>query len=624
MFAEDFVDELKDRIDLYDLISPYVQLKKVGAKWRGLSPFNQEKTPSFYVDSIKGFFHCFSSGEKGDAFSFVQKIENLTFPEAIEFLANRFGITIRYSDKTGGIKKSIHKSIKSDLYNVHQLATEWFVKRFNEENKESKVAKDYWLNERNFSLDTAKEFAIGYSPIDRFALGQYLENQNINKQILEKSGLFNEKKQSGKFASRFCGRLIIPIHEKIGRVCGFTARVLSVTPSWGDKKPPKYINSPETPIFSKGELLFNLHQANKEINENQEFVLVEGQLDAIRCYINGFKTTIAPQGTSFGESQAMLLRKSNPKGVVCLLDGDEAGQKAAFSYISTFLKTGLDARFSCLPNGKDPDQILLEQGPLELQKIIDNGVSSIEYAIQFKLKGNKSPQAAEIRSICELIFKYIVEIDSLIMRETYLNELSRILKISQKTITEEFTHFNRSKKPNYKKISNSKHKITDNNSSTHLTTAEDDLLFCILHDKRVASPLAQIFDLTWLNLEIPAGRILAKIMAETKADGPVPENRIVDFLEDDMERTAYHQNYYQEVSSFDENSFLQHTNECLLAIFIRFIKQQERKILLSLRDKQQNKDQSNGLHLKLQKLRQHRQNPPKLIFSDQNSTYSNA
>ena len=417
---------------------------------------------------------------------------------------------------------------------------------------------------------------------------------------------------------------MIPIREKIGRVCGFTARQLAMTPSWGDRKSPKYVNSPETPIFLKSDLLFNLYLANKEINETREFILVEGQLDAIRCWVEGFKTVVAPQGTAFTDSQAMLLRKSNPKGVVCLLDGDEAGQKAAFSYIPTFLRVGLDARFTTLPEGKDPDQILIEEGTEGLQNILDKGMTAIEYAVHFKLNGKANPQASEIRAVSELVFSSISEVDSLIMRDSYLKELSRNLKVSFQTMNEEFNHFKRSKKPKYKTGKDRKEEISRKKASPRLTTAEDDLLFCLLHDNRVASPLAQIFDPTWLNLDIPAGRILAKIMAETKADGPIEPNRMEEFLEDDSERNVFQQNFFQEVSSFDENSFLQHTNECLLALFIRSIKQKEKRILTDLENSSDQSDLLSTLRSELLELRKNRKNPPQLIFSDQHTRYSHA
>ena len=185
---------------------------------------------------------------------------------------------------------------------------------------------------------------------------------------------------------------MIPIREKLGRICGFTGRKFSVTPEWGEKKAPKYVNSPETPIFLKGQLLFNLDLANKAINEQKDFLLVEGQLDAIRCYTEGFHTTVAPQGTAFKDSQAELMRKSNPRRIVCLLDGDEAGQKAALSYVPIFLKTGLDAHFATIPVGSDPDQILVNQGKEGLQKLIQEGQPMVNYVCSKILSSNPTPQ----------------------------------------------------------------------------------------------------------------------------------------------------------------------------------------------------------------------------------------
>ena len=249
--------------------------------------------------------------------------------------------------------------------------------------KENQTAQNYWVDERKFSLETAHEFGVGYAPVDRHALGKFLSSKGISEKLLSKSGLFYDRKNTNEWISIFCGRLMIPIREKLGRICGFTGRKLSTTPEWGEKKAPKYVNSPETPIFLKGQLLFNLDLANKAINEQKDFLLVEGQLDAIRCYTEGFLTTVAPQGTAFKDTQAELMRKSNPRRVVCLLDGDEAGQKAALSYIPIFLKTGLDAHFATIPVGSDPDQILVEKGKETLSKIISEGKPMVQY-VYFK------------------------------------------------------------------------------------------------------------------------------------------------------------------------------------------------------------------------------------------------
>ncbi len=326
--ADGFVNELKGRIDLYDVVSPYVQLKKSGSSWVGLSPFSQEKSPSFYVHPDKGFFKCFSSGEGGDAISFIQKIENLEFTEAIEFLAQRFSIPLQYAEENGSsAKPAVSRSLKSDLYELHKLVAEWFHQRLFDEDQDSQNTKKYWLEDRGFTLETAQEFLIGYAPVDRFALGKYLKTRNFSLPVLKKSGLFREGKGKELGPTVFTGRLMIPICDKIGRICAFTARKLEQTPEWGDRKSPKYVNSPETPIFEKGNLLFNLHLANKEISEDSEFLLVEGQLDAIRCWDMGFRTVVAPQGTAFKDSQAMLLYRSKPKGVVGVFGWGGGGAK---------------------------------------------------------------------------------------------------------------------------------------------------------------------------------------------------------------------------------------------------------------------------------------------------------
>ena len=232
--ADGFIGELKEKIDLFDLISPYVQLKKSGASWVGLSPFQQEKTPSFYVHPQKGFFKCFSSGETGDAISFVQKIENLEFQEAIEFLSQRFGIPLRYDSKESA--QPFVKSIRAQLHSINEAAKNWFHAQIKEKTKEDQSALEYWIETRKFSPLDAEKFGVGYAPVNEFALAEHLLKQNFSIEILTKSGLFREKLRQGKLVSIFQGRLMIPIHEKLGKICGFTARKLACTPEWGERK----------------------------------------------------------------------------------------------------------------------------------------------------------------------------------------------------------------------------------------------------------------------------------------------------------------------------------------------------------------------------------------------------
>ena len=611
--AEGFINELKERIDLFDLVAPYVELKKSGSSWVGLSPFQQEKTPSFYVHPQKGFFKCFSSGETGDAISFVQKVENLDFQEALEFLSQRFGIPLRY--ESGGASQSFVKSIRAELHAVNEEAKKWFMKQLILETSESKVAWQYWIEERKFSTQTAIEFGIGYAPTDEFALAEYLTLQNFSKEIMSKSGLFREKLRQGKLVSSFQGRLMIPIHEKLGRICGFTARKLANTPEWGEKQAPKYINSSETPIFQKSQILFNLHLANKAIKDQKDFILVEGQLDAIRCFIEGFETVIAPQGTAFTESQADLLKKSNPRNVICLLDGDEAGRKAGLKYVPIFIGIGLNARFATIPAGSDPDQILLNEGKTRLNEILDESISMIEYVIK-NLQIEEDISSPNIsKNICDFIFTSLNKIDSLVIKESYLKELATLLGVSNEAVKKDFSKFERQKLPKYRlQNPNPSNKEKKDNSPVRLTNVEDDLLFVLLHDDRIAGPLAYLIEPGWLNLQTIAGNILAKIFAEVNAEGPIDFRRMEDFLENDQERKVFHHCLYKDHGDEEKDTFLQLANECLSVIFLRSSKEREEKIRAHLRAAEENATLME-LRNELKEIRKLRNSPPTLSLS---------
>ena len=611
--AEGFVSELKDRIDLHDLVSRYVQLKKSGASWVGLSPFNKEKTPSFYVHPQKGFFNCFSSGEKGDGITFIQKLENLDFYEAVEYLSREFNIPLRFQEGTSP-SQSHGQSVRKGLFTIQEMAKNWFQEQFNRSGSEYDIAKEYWVETRGFSDSDAKAFEIGYAPVDRFALGRFLSQNGHSDQLLAKSGLFYERKTNKDWVSIFCGRLMIPIREKLGRICGFTGRKLLVTPEWGDKKAPKYINSPETPIFLKGQLLFNLHLANKEISEESDFILVEGQLDAIRCHVEGFKTTVAPQGTAFKETQAELMRKSNPRRVVCLLDGDEAGQKAALSYIPIFLRTGLDARFAKLPKGSDPDQVLSTKGRAALLEIIQKGQSIVDYACKNILSTNPTPQ--EKGKVTSFLFPALSEMESMVMIDSYLEEIASALKVTAESVKGDFKNFKKNNR--YANKTKSLSSATEKNRSDYterLTTAEDDLLYCLLHDVRLGNSLAQVIEPSWLDTKVVAGRILAKILAEMLADGPLDVSEMQDILEEDEERFIFQNLLYQEPSDDPDYDLINLANQCVSALFLRFTRKSEKILLHKLRETDSNTYNTNELRTQLKEIRISRKSPPQILLA---------
>jgi len=605
--VDGFVNELKDRIDLYDLAQRYVQLKKSGSSWVGLSPFNQEKTPSFYVHPSKGFFNCFSSGEKGDAISLVQKMENLSFMEAVEFLAKEFNFPLRY--EKGSSSKPFTTSIKADLFALQEMVKSWFSEQFCGESEEARIARNYWLNERRFNMDTANRFGIGLAPSDGGKLYDFLRSQNISDEVLKKSGLFGAKPHQGKLVCLFRGRLIIPIKEKLGRVCGFTGRKLSITPEWGDRKAPKYVNSPETPIFQKGELLFNLHLANKAISDSTDFLLVEGQLDAIRCWEEGFKTVIAPQGTAFKESQANLLKKSDPRRIVCLLDGDDAGKKAALSYVAIFMKSGLDARFATLPKGSDPDQVLEQSGPSALQKLIDEGKSSVQFVVDEKIEKVSESTPMIRKKVSEFFYEPLCELESFVVQDGFLEEIAKTMMITPDSVKQDFLSFQK----NFRKRRSYRQQEKESNKrAERLTTVEDDLLYTILHNDRLASPLAQSIDFAWLDSSSTSGKILVKLLAETSADGPLSVEQIEGLLEDDEERTTFQHFLFHETIYHEKELLLQLANECISVLFFRNSKLSEKQTLNEIKNASRTPGGLDELRVKLKEIRSKRNSPPSI------------
>jgi len=353
----DFAQTVKEQADIVKIIGDYVRLRKAGAQnYTGLCPFHKEKTPSFSVHAGRQFFNCFGCHEHGDVFTFIQKIENVGFSEAVRTVAQKAGIPLPKREFASPEEAQEHRQ-RGKLLELHEVATAWFEEQLR--SPEGASAREY-LTGRGLTADGIAKFRIGYAPDSFRTLGERLQSL-ADPETLRASGLFSWKDQEdgspGPMYARFRKRIMFPIANEAGRVIAFTARTLET----GEKAGPKYLNSPETPLYSKSHVLFNLDKARQSIRSDGGAVLVEGQMDCISVYLAGIPNVIATSGTAFTESQTRLLRRYATK-VIVNFDPDTAGSNAAEKSIALLTEEGFEVRVLTLDAGLDPDRYIRERG----------------------------------------------------------------------------------------------------------------------------------------------------------------------------------------------------------------------------------------------------------------------
>ena len=439
------VNDLKMRVNIVDVVSRVATLRKAGNRFKGLCPFHQEKTPSFHVDPDKGFFKCFGCGKAGDIITFVRETEGLGFTEAIEALGQRFGIVIEYEEGSGGPSRE-ERSLRQEIFDLHEQAAAHFYQAFLAVDATGNFMREYWTAQRKFPVALAEEFRIGAAGADGSGLGAFLMRRKFSEPALRQCGLFFVREEAtltlGSLKPRFRGRLMIPIRDHQGRVVAFTARQTGLTPEDDPAREAKYVNSPETPIFTKGNLLFNLDRARTGVGEGHPFVLVEGQLDALRCWQVGLKTAIAPQGTSITEPQLQLIRRYHTQ-VECFLDSDAAGQKASLRFLPMALKAGLEVRFLTLAGaGKlDPDLLFQEKGLPAYEDLRRSSLSAVQYAAAAFLPNPRGATAEQQSRAAQGIVELIAASESSVARENLLAEASRHLLLPQRVLQQELEAF---------------------------------------------------------------------------------------------------------------------------------------------------------------------------------------
>lgn len=430
MISKQTIDKIFSTIRVEEIVGEYVQLKRAGSNYKGLSPFHEEKSPSFVVSPSKQIWKDFSTGKGGTAISFLMEIENFTYPEALRHAAKKYGIEIEEDKREFSEEAKNAQSERDLLYKIHEVANDYF-QNFLWEAEEGKSIGLAYFKERELKDDIIRKFQLGYSPEQKNAFTAYALEKGYAKEVLEKSGLsiFPENAPNG--IDRFRERVIFPIHSFSGRVLGFGARILK-----NNVKTAKYLNSPETEIYHKSNVLYGLNQSKQAISRKNVCLLVEGYMDVISLHMSGIENVVASSGTSLTTEQIKLIKRLT-ENVTILFDGDNAGIKASFRSIDMLLTEGMNIRVLLFPEGDDPDSFARKHPQDYVEKFIENeAMDFIDFKAEILLKeaGNDPIKKAEaIRNIV----KSVGFVQNALKREVYLKEVSNKFGLSEQSLFNE-------------------------------------------------------------------------------------------------------------------------------------------------------------------------------------------
>lgn len=442
------LEQIRAASDIVDVIGSYVPLKRAGANFVALCPFHKEKTPSFNVNPHRQIFRCFGCGKGGDVFTFVKEYEGLDFIEAVKRLADRAKITLEY-EQGAGEQQSRH--LKDTLLQIHeQIAQRWHNCLLNEAS--GQVARDY-LAKRGVSAEAIKLFRIGAAPESWDDTVNWAKSKGHDLDTVEKAGLIIAKTEDGaqrpetanptaatrRHYDRFRGRLMFPICDEQGRVIGFSGRILS-----GDEKTAKYVNSPETPIFTKSKVFFGLDKSKRAILDAGFAIICEGQLDLIACFMGGVQNIVAPQGTAFTDQHARILKRYGDEVVLCF-DSDNAGQNAAVRALDHLLASGLAVRVAVVPAPHDPDSFIKANGADAFRQLIENAEGFFDYYLKRLCATNDTAtdkgRLTVLRSMAEAVHKT----GNNVLIDTFAQKTALRLGVAPEAVRTEFKKIGRAK-----------------------------------------------------------------------------------------------------------------------------------------------------------------------------------
>lgn len=406
-YTDTFIEELKNNVDLVDLVGDYLELKKSGNRYKGLCPFHNEKTPSFFVNPDNNFYHCFGCGAGGDSINFVMEIENLTFVESVKLLSERVGLQL---PNLSNEQRHVYQE-REQIFSLNKLAAQLY-NYFLTEKEMGKKALDY-LKARGFDLKDIEKFKLGYAPDEWQILLAFLHKRGFSLDLIEKAGLVNQGKNNSYY-DKFRNRVIFPIFNNRGEVIAFGGRRLAK-----DDFGPKYLNSPETTIFSKKKNLYGMHLAKESIRKENTCIIMEGYTDVIQAHKNGFTNAIASLGTAFTEEQAKLIKRYAENAYIAY-DADTAGNKATLRGLDILSAAGVNVKVVNLSEGSDPDQLLKEKGRNAFENYLAQASSLVDFKIEMIIKDKDLADPGIRLSVLREIINLIAEIDNELKREIYL------------------------------------------------------------------------------------------------------------------------------------------------------------------------------------------------------------
>ena len=434
------IERILDAAEISDVVSDFVTLRKRGVNMLGLCPFHNEKTPSFTVSPAKGIFKCFGCGKGGNSVNFIMEHENLTYPEALKWLAKKYHIDVIEEEETEEQKQL--KDERESLMIVSSFAQKYFTRYLWEENEGRSIGLSYF-RERSFRDDILKKFEVGYSPDGKTVFTEAAEKQGYKTDFLEKTGLTIVREDWKR--DRFAGRVMFPIHNLAGRVIAFGGRILKE-----DNKTAKYLNSPESEIYHKSKVLYGIFQAKREITRSDKCFLVEGYTDVLSMHQAGIENVVASSGTALTSDQIRLVKRFTTN-ITIIYDGDEAGIKASLRGIDLVLEEGMNVKVLLLPEGEDPDSFAKKMGASGYLKYIEeNETDFIQFKTRLLLKSTENDPVAKARLITDVIRSVSVIPDS-ITRSVYIKECSKLLNVDEQVLYTEVRKHKRKHNEDFRK-----------------------------------------------------------------------------------------------------------------------------------------------------------------------------